>query len=204
MLGLGAPVVSLIAANLIPIAGVIYLGWDAGAILVLYWLESVVIGVLNVPKILACRDAADAPLAGLLKSLYFTLFFSVHFGAFSFAHGVIITGLFGGQTVINGGVLQGPLAFAAASFALSHMFSMVYNFFLKKEYVGRSPQKQMFAPYRRVFIMHFVIIFAGGLIHRFDTPLFALVLLIALKSAIDLSAHLKEHKAKEALYTHGE
>jgi len=51
----------LILANVVPIFGVLYWGWDATAILVLYWLESVIMGLLNVPKILACRQT-EGPL----------------------------------------------------------------------------------------------------------------------------------------------
>ena len=95
-------------------------------------------------------------------------------------------------------ILQGGLLWAATSFAASHLFSMFYNFFGKGEYLARTPQQQMFIPYKRIFVMHFVIIFAGGLIARFQTPTFALILLIALKTGIDLAAHLKEHREQSS------
>jgi hypothetical protein len=41
----------LIIANLIPIAGMVYLGWNLSDVMVLYWAESAVIGFFNLCKI---------------------------------------------------------------------------------------------------------------------------------------------------------
>jgi len=38
----------LILANLVPVAGVLLLQWDVLTILLLYWAENVIIGVINV------------------------------------------------------------------------------------------------------------------------------------------------------------
>ena len=39
-----ASLATLVAANLLPLAGVVFFGWDAGVILVLYWAENLVVG----------------------------------------------------------------------------------------------------------------------------------------------------------------
>jgi hypothetical protein len=43
-------VVFLVAVNLIPLFGVLFLGWGLFAIMVLYWLENGIVGLLNLPK----------------------------------------------------------------------------------------------------------------------------------------------------------
>jgi len=43
-------ILALIVMNMIPLVGVLKFGWDAGTIVFLYWLENVVIGLLNIPK----------------------------------------------------------------------------------------------------------------------------------------------------------
>ena len=48
----------LILVNLLPIFGVIYAGWDIFEIVVLYWFENVVIGLVNVLKIITCSPGA--------------------------------------------------------------------------------------------------------------------------------------------------
>ena len=45
----------LIVVNLIPVFGVFFLGWDAGNVIVLYWLENLAIGAVNVLKILTAK-----------------------------------------------------------------------------------------------------------------------------------------------------
>ena len=52
--------VALIVANLIPIGGVFFAGWDVGTILAIYWLENVAIGLLNVAKILTAQGGGAA------------------------------------------------------------------------------------------------------------------------------------------------
>src|SRR5947199_7622205 len=51
----------LVAANAIPLVGVLFFGWSLWTILVLYWAENGIVGLWTVPKILLARgSAADA------------------------------------------------------------------------------------------------------------------------------------------------
>jgi hypothetical protein len=51
---------ALIAANAVPLFGVLFLGWDAFAIIALYWVENVIIGMVNVLKMITCNpDPAE-------------------------------------------------------------------------------------------------------------------------------------------------
>src|SRR4029078_1121143 len=42
----------LIAANALPLFGVLFLGWDTFSIVALYWSENVIIGAINVLKMI--------------------------------------------------------------------------------------------------------------------------------------------------------
>lgn len=183
----------LILANFIPIFGVLFLGWNSAAILLLYWAESVVIGLLNIPKILLCRPDGAAGFGFIFANAFVAAFFTVHYGIFTFVHGVFVMTLLGGAAVIETpGQIQ-ALAWAVLSFLLSHLFSLFWNYMRKEEYRGRTPNAQMGAPYGRVFIMHFVIIFGGFLAQTFGEPIFAVLLLIAIKTVIDYFAHTISH-----------
>jgi hypothetical protein len=46
--------VVLIVANLVPLIGVLFWHWDAFEIVALYWAENVIIGVINVLKMITC------------------------------------------------------------------------------------------------------------------------------------------------------
>ena len=177
-----------------PIFGVLYWGWDATAILVLYWLESVIMGLLNVPKILACRQTEEGHIVSALGNLFVAGFFSVHYGIFTFVHGTFLAEMFGARSMMEELLSGGTIFWTAVTFLISHLFSMFINFFGKKEYLGRETGKQMMSVYGRVFVMHFVIILGGFAVQAFGAPVLAVLMLIILKTVIDLAAHKKEHR----------
>ncbi len=90
-------VVLLIAFNLVPLAGVLWWGWNVYTLLILYWLENGIIGVLNVPKILRAEGPIQAGSAtfrvnGLISRSRGAMvaFFAVHYGIFWTVHGVFV------------------------------------------------------------------------------------------------------------------
>jgi Family of unknown function (DUF6498) len=51
---------ALVVANAVPLLGVLLLGWDTFEIVALYWIENVIIGVINVLKMITCSpDPAE-------------------------------------------------------------------------------------------------------------------------------------------------
>ena len=78
---------ALLAANLVPIIGVLLWGWDVTLIIGLYWIENLVIGLLNLPKMWMCEREGRNPL-------FLSLFFTVHFGMFCGVHGAAIGTIF--------------------------------------------------------------------------------------------------------------
>ena len=188
------PVLALIGANLIPVFGVLFLGWDVGSILLLYWLESVVIGVLNIPKILSSHGR---PFGKIFDSV----FFSLHFGGFCAGHAMFLKEMFQVDISVAALLGLGSLSLAAGSLFLSHFISMLINFFGRGEYKNRRSREQMFVPYGRVVIMHVTILIGGILAQQFGAPVFALIVLIGIKTFIDLVAHTREHNKAQSLST---
>ena len=88
----------LVWANMIPLFGIFLFGWDAVTILVLYWLESVIIGALNIVKILSVRTSETPPNLFVLGNLFTAFFFTVHFGMFTWVHGEFLKEIFGAGT----------------------------------------------------------------------------------------------------------
>ncbi len=80
-------VVSLVAVNLLPVVGVLFWGWDAGAIVLLYWSENLVVGIYNVLK-MACVKVE--PAAANVGKLFMIPFFMVHYGGFTAVHGLFV------------------------------------------------------------------------------------------------------------------
>lgn len=171
---------------MVPLLGVIFLEWTVSSVLILYWVETLIIGLLNVVKILTSKGF-------ILGRLFTVVFFTFHFGMFCMGHGAFIVEIFDGGLEMTSLLLGGPLAIAGASFLVSHSVSLIFNYFGKFEAERLPANEQMFQPYGRIVLMHIVILAGGVLTQMLGTPLAALLLLIAIKTGIDLIAHTKEH-----------
>jgi hypothetical protein len=77
---------------------------------------------------------------------------------------------------------------------VSHTGSFLVNFVGNEEYHATSPGIQMKEPYRRVLVLHLTVVLGAFGVAAVGTPLFALVLLVALKTVGDVYAHLREHR----------
>ena len=195
----------LLAANLIPVAGVLLWGWSVFALLALFWMENVIIGAFFALRML-CADPRDAAL--WVGKLFLVPFFCVHYGMFTAIHGLFVFTLFGGKEYHAMGpqVLE-PAARAArelglwlplAALVASHGFSFVWNYLYRGEYRRAQLPKLMAQPYGRVVVLHLAIILGGIGAMALGSPVWALLVLLALKIGLDLKAHVKEHSMPRA------
>ena len=57
----------LILANLLPLFGVLFLDWSVFNIVVLYWMENLVLGVINILKMITCKpDVSKIDVGGFI------------------------------------------------------------------------------------------------------------------------------------------
>jgi hypothetical protein len=90
---------TLIASNLIPLAGVFWLGWDIKYLVLSYWFENLVIGGYAILRMLAARGnmAIRTPTALMVSfgfKIVMILFFLLHYGGFCGGHGFFLLALF--------------------------------------------------------------------------------------------------------------
>ena len=184
---------ALIAANLVPLAGVLLGQWKLGDVMVLFWSESAIIGFYTALKM---------AVAGKWAALFAVPFFVGHFGGFMAVHFMFVYGFFldgfagGGPEPGALAALKGlftPLWPALAALFASHGVSFAVNFLGQREYAGATVQNLMTAPYKRIIVMHLTIIFGGALAMMLKTPAPSLAMLILLKIAADMRAHTREH-----------
>ena len=92
----------LLAANLVPLVGVIFWDWDAFILLMLYWLETAVIAFWTIVRIATMPrnalgnihfEGSDKPAAPLALAAFFTL----HAGIFMGVHFLFLWELFSGD-----------------------------------------------------------------------------------------------------------
>jgi len=239
-------IVALVAFNLVPLAGVLFWGWSVATILVLYWLENGIVGLLNIPKMLLAAvpvpperrleveglGTVTVPSgAALMGKVGVVPFFLVHYGLFWFVHGVFVFALpqfagagFTGSVVTdpNGfpsGLLNDPgfvppdprlmppiagapgpdwsaVIFGAIGLGISRVVSFFVNYVGQKEYLRVTPAQQMFAPYGRLVILHLTILFGAFVSLSMGSPVGAIVVLVAVKTAFDLALHVREHASR--------
>jgi len=193
-------VISLLVMNLIPLVGVIWFRWDAGIVVFLYWIENIIIGLLNIPKIIACKGGIVTPNQDLKGSqltiatgpahrkrkavgslIFLSVFFSIHYGLFCLGHYVFLKQTYrslpGVENLVST-LISPMLFFSILGLFLSHVISMGVNFFGKKEYLERSPNAQMFLPYSRIVLLHVVIVFSGFLAIAMGQGLATLIMLV--------------------------
>ncbi len=186
--------IALMVANSVPLWGVLFYGWDLFQILCIYWLESAIVGFYNIFKMI---------IVDKLLSIIFVPFFIVHYGGFMTVHLILLFGFFAPPGFESQGSFFPsreiilPLLYTSSlpfiSLFISHGISFFYNFLGKQEYKHAKSGTQMEAPYKRIMIMHITILFGGWLVLLFQNKVYALLILIALKTATDIYAHKKEH-----------
>lgn len=188
---------ALIAANLVPLAGSILLDWSVFLIIFLFWTENLIIGIFNIVKISLAQGRESTRAA----KLFAAPFFLIHYGGFCAGHGVFVLSVFGKwanvdlknfHNFVQGLFIEEKAVYAVAALFLSHGLSLIYNYVLKGEYRQATVNKVMMAPYSRIVVLHLTIIFGALLVSLLKAPQAGLALLVVLKTAIDLSAHLKE------------
>lgn len=214
----------LVAVNIVPLVGVAFWGWSLMLILVLYWIESGIVGLINVFKIARARGHSSlgvggsrvtARMSGIAAGMArgaIIGFFIFHYGMFWVVHGVFVflLPLFAGVSTLEPGASAsgamdfGPLplegvALSALGLAVSHGISFFVNYIGRGEYLHVSPEQQMMSVYGRVFVLHITILGGAFVVGFFGTPFAALVLLVALKTMIDLFFHLREHRGAEVV-----
>lgn len=218
------PLVALVLANMAPIYGVVYFGWDAFNIVLLYWAENVVIGFYNVLK-MACAKVEN-PILNIGK-VFPILFFILHYSAFVGGHGLFIFAIFGkdkGNSIMAPGEQSWPcflvfvqlfvnvirhcwltipadMKYAIGILFVSHGVSFVRNYLIGGEYRTSTTKDLMSQPYGRIMIMHVAIIFGGFISMSIGSPVGVLIVLVVMKTVIDAVFHLRQHKAPKAAAT---
>ncbi len=205
--------VVLLAANLLPLLGVALWGWKLFDLIVIYWLETLVIGGFGIVQM--------ALTTGWF-ALFVVPFFIVHFGGFMAGHFVFLNVMFGdnaGKSFsaiparLHEMIVEEGLWVALIGLTISHGLGFLFGFLLpwlrdRWRRVPLGPKSKdnaevgaaMFGPYRRVIVMHVTILLGAFLVSAFGNTFMLLAVLVTLKIASDLYMLRRQWKS-EALAT---
>lgn len=205
----------LLISVAITLVGVLRLGWDAGIVILIYWMENLIIGFWQLVKIISARS--DLPWKfRILGKTFMSGFFTLHFGGFCGAHGLFILVFITtrqGEGDLAAKVMKeamdpfGPWVFltllwgvlktvvtllpTAAWLSLTGIFltrgmETWRNFFANGEWKSKSSKDLMTEPYKHIVVVHVAIILCGTLVMALGSTLPLLVGIVVGKLAIDL------------------
>jgi len=184
-------VLVLIAANLVALAVAYGTGMSLRNLMLIYWIQSVIIGLCTVVRILSLTSFStedlkmnDQPVeATAATKRRVAFFFCIHYGIF---HAVYLTFV----AFAERGALGSATGYVicALVFTANHGYSLLHN--LRRDAQGRpNIGTLMFLPYARILPMHLTILVGGA----FTGGTFAFLLFGFLKTLADVVMHAVEH-----------
>ena len=183
-------VAALIAVNIVPIVGVWFWGWEVVTLVFLYWAENLVLGFYNILKLACSRTSIwDKPVEKYIAPIFFLF----HYGCFAAFHGACLVTIFH-QSLFE--IFQAPaVAMTFFLFFISHGASFICHY-LPTERNTATAAKLMLGPYGRLAVMQVTVLLGGLVLNLIKSPAALLVLLVVLKTGVDLRAHLLERQEK--------
>lgn len=201
----GASALLLIGANLLPLLGVLFWGWDAFVLLMLYWLETAVIAFWTVLRIASLRTPPLVIDERKTSSFGLALFFTAHAGLFMGVHFMFLWGLFAGDWArkihglgdfVNRMVVDTqlwvPLLALFVIRGLMVFYDIAMDWVSRRALVeGGTPAPQdggsvVAALYARIVVMQVAII-AGAWVALVFGSKGVLAVLVLIKTALDVS-----------------
>ncbi len=187
----------LIGSNVIAILLAIALQYDFAIVIWSYWFESVIIGMYAVFSMVLVGLKNKIPAIGYFAGAGF---FTVHYGMFHFVYLMFLSFL--PITMLEW--TQIPFVLLTGGiFLLSHGVSFFEHSLKEKEKIEPSNNWEedigpiFIKPYQRIVPMHITII-ASGFVMTFITGELAaqilLIVLMVLKTGVDLVSHQAKHK----------
>jgi hypothetical protein len=184
----------LIVVNLIPLFGVWFEGWDAKQVFLVYCLETVIVGVINVIKMAVVtifvkpKDVWENGGSSSMQSGWlFIFFFIAHYGFFVFIQtqmffafsGLIHDGTFLIKYSQIPDLLGSNGKLLLLIFIAYYTAQNVIDFFASGNYKTISMSRLMFEPYMRIFVQQIVVILGGMFLNFGAGKIFVLIFIAA-------------------------
>jgi len=180
-----------------PLLATVLFGWSAFEVLLLYWLENIVIGLVQIPRLLCVADSS----LSLHNRLFKTAFFCVHYGIFCIGHGHVLLSILADHTdavtLLDAVMLQldkNLTLISIVGFGIVHLFGLRSSLYTNNE-LGDNFNQVMKAPYQRIIVLHIALIGGGIIATKLTDPTYLLILLIAIKIGADIYHSQRRERA---------
>lgn len=163
----------LIIANLVPVYGVWFEGWSAVEAFIVYALETMIIGIITIMKMLVAtffrgKDTwYNQGSSQKVSGIFFIFFFIVHFGLFALVQTTIFSQA-ADITAPGKGMMHfffhwyeyinKDIGIMLIALGVGHLAKNFMPFILRGQYKTVSMMLLMFQPYGRIFIQQFTVI----------------------------------------------
>ena len=207
--GLLASLVMVVLANLVPVVGVFWFGWDAFVVVLSYWLEGAVVGLFTLIKIIWALPGYN-PTPGtsvryerkgkdvsghftatqMSKRAVVPAFVGVYGGLMLF-YGLLLMMFLGGEPTVEkltsrlSGVSTGLLT-VLVLMLISHAWTFYMEFVRGPEWVKSDPVFHFWRPFGRFVLLQLLVVIGGVVTLGLSLPRFYLVLFIFLKTCGDM------------------
>jgi len=186
-------IVPLLLSNLLTIAWALFEGWRIVDVLLVYWVQSIVIGYFNYRRIMDLKEFSTENFTINDRQLdptpetkkHVARMFAAHYGAFHALYLVFILSNDSGEISLSSiGIIA-----CVVAFILNHHYSYRFN---KERDSQRVPNigTIMLFPYARILPMHLTIGLAASVSGKSTK---ALLIFLLLKTGADVIMHMVEH-----------
>lgn len=198
-----------LGVDLLPILAIAAFGWGAVALVALYWLENLVIGVFTILRMVGAGFFRPAMLA---VCLFTVPFFCAHYGLFSYGHGLFVRELAGAHSADD--TISGLIGWALGTGAHMPLFvaaiALINAAFYARDYIIRgearesNPFQEMFMPYDRIITLHVALILGALLTLKLGQPLLGVLFLLLIRVAYGLLTALRRRKKRDTQLAEGQ
>ena len=161
----------------LPLVGLLWLGWDWRPIVLLYWLENVTIGGVT---FIALRRRAAAGADGGFG--FPATFFLMHYGIFTVVHGVFVMVLIIIAPLITG---SEPAPFDPLWLVVAWAVATGLQWYHALR-ADPPPRASVGRAYGRVLVLHAVVLGAVWLIEALGLPAIVAIALVVLHAIVDV------------------
>jgi hypothetical protein len=199
--------------DLLPVLGVIVWGWGAAPLVLLYWLENVIAGVMTIPRLVI--SGASYGGIGLAVGAGLSAFFVFHYGMFCLVHGTFLFAFISmsGDTPFAGedpfmdifGMVGAALASAPhVDWMVLLIFAFqvllfLNDFIIRGEWKNTNPMAEMMAPYGRIIVLHIGIFAGAGALFLLGQPMVGVLALIVFRAIWGIVTNSKSFGAEGEL-----
>jgi len=189
----------LILINMVPLYGVWLEGWSATQVFLVYCLETVIVGLVNVLKMIGVTllthesyEWNNNGVKTMQGGWMFIIFFIFHYGIFVLIQTgmfMAVSGMGTGMQMFNFGAISKLLGHEGklmlAIFVTYYTLQSVFSFFGNGQYKEISMMRLMFQPYGRIFIQQVIVIF-GSMFLSFGAGKIFMLIIFLVKTSADL------------------